>query len=241
MQFLLPFPVGKPNLAESKNMVILTFKIKVMGTKPVLCSLLLLSTFIPLTGSAQVKKATYKIDVESKVQTIPDSEMQVIWGSLVDIYQSGKNYRLIATGHVVEWQLYLDREATLYSHMTFREAVFRHDTGTSTDSVIHINKGISEELVTGNFFIKHSLQTCNSIITLWLPKDVSTADCNGMKISRYTELMALLPSINCFPQRFTVEDDEVRVTGNLEAITEVKAGNDLFELPADLPVVLAAF
>ena len=77
-----------------------------------------------------------------------DHQWTSVMGSTQEYLIKGSDYKSIANGTLVQWQLYINKDNKLYNKMSNSETAFWNDASVQGDEVlkVEVNKGVTEIL-----------------------------------------------------------------------------------------------
>lgn len=107
-----------------------------------------LLTVITVFAQSFEGKIIYTNSYKSKNPKITDQQWTSMMGSVQEYLIKNGDYKSIANGTLVQWQLYVNKDNKLYNKMSNSETVFWNDASVQGDEVlkIEVNKNAAEVL-----------------------------------------------------------------------------------------------
>jgi hypothetical protein len=93
-------------------------------------------------------KISYANTYKSKNPKMTDQQWTSIMGSRQEYLIKGGDYKSIANGTLVQWQLYINKDNKLYNKMINSETVFWNDASDQGDEIlkVEVSNGVTEIL-----------------------------------------------------------------------------------------------
>ncbi len=202
--------------------------------KQFLKALLLPALLLCFSGSAQSfeGKITYAICIESKLPNITSEQFSQMLGNRQDYYIKGNQYKTIANGAVMQWQLYVPGENKLYSKMSTTDVIYWNDAGENKDSILSSQIIHKEDTVLGYSCDKLVLNCAGGRQEYLFNKSAASADATFYSRHRLVNWYEILKQTGALPLRYTLDNPQFTLTGTAILITPEPLEDAMFALPA---------
>lgn len=200
--------------------------------------LLLLLTITAVTtiktfGQNFEGKIFYSNTYKSKNTQITDQQWTSMMGSTQEYLIKGGNYKSIANGTLVQWQLYINKDNKLYNKMSNSETAFWNDGNVQGDEVlkVEVNKNVTEVL---GYKCDEVILTCKSGVQKYYFNSKLSVDTKLFTNHKFGNWFDYLSKSNALPLKSVIENAQFTLVSIATEIKPVKLEDKEFELPAGI-------
>lgn len=185
-------------------------------------------------------KIVYSNAYKSKNQQIPDQQWQMMLGSTQEYFIKGGNYKSVANGQLMQWQLYINKDNKLYNKMSNSEEAIWNDGSIQGDEVLktEVNKGVVEIL---GYKCDEVVLTCKSGVQKYYFSSKIAADPKLFVNHKFGNWYQYLSLSNALPLKMVVETAQFEMTSTATEVTASKLDDNLFQLPSGIQTVKSPY
>lgn len=178
-------------------------------------------------------KIIYANTYKSKNPQMTDQQWASMMGSTQEYLIKGGNYKSIANGTLVQWQLYINKDNKLYSKMSNSETAFWNDGSVQGDEVlkVELNKNVTEIL---GYKCDEVILTCKSGVQKYYFNAKLTVDTKLFANHKFGNWFDYLSKANALPLKSIIETAYFNFESVATDVKTMKLDDKEFELPAGI-------
>lgn len=184
-------------------------------------------------GQAFEGKIVYHNTYKSKNQQMPDQQWQMMLGSNQEYFIKGGNYKSVANGQLMQWQLYVNKDNKLYNKMSNSEKAIWNDGNIQADEVLktEVNQGVTEIL---GYKCDEVVMICKSGIQKYYFSPKISVDPKLFVNHNFGNWYQFLSLSNALPLKMVVETAQFTMTSTAIEVKTIKLDDNLFQLPSGI-------
>ena len=201
--------------------------------KKTILTFLTVFTVLFTFGQAFEGKIVYTNNFKSKNQQIPDQQWQTMLGSTQEYFIKGGNYKSVANGKLMQWQLYLNKDNKLYVKMSNSEKAIWNDGNIQGDEVLktEVNKEVTEIL---GYKCDEVVLTCKSGVQKYYFNAKISVDSKLFVNHKFGNWYQFLSLSNALPLKMVIETTQFTITSTATEVKAIKLDDNLFQLPSGI-------
>ncbi len=178
-------------------------------------------------------KIIYANTYKSKNPQMTDQQWASMMGSTQEYLIKGGNYKSIANGALVQWQLYINKDNKIYSKMSNSETAFWNDGSVQGDEVlkVELNKNVTEIL---GYKCDEVILTCKSGVQKYYFNAKLTVDTKLFANHKFGNWFDYLSKSNALPLKSIIETAYFNFESVATDVKTMKLDDKEFELPAGI-------
>lgn len=178
-------------------------------------------------------KIIYANTYKSKNPQMTDQQWASMMGSTQEYLIKGGNYKSIANGALVQWQLYINKDNKLYSKISNSETAFWNDGSVQGDEVlkVELNKNVTEIL---GYKCDEVILTCKSGVQKYYFNAKLTVDTKLFANHKFGNWFDYLSKSNALPLKSIIETAYFNFESVATDVKTMKLDDKEFELPAGI-------
>jgi len=186
---------------------------------------------ITLFGQTFEGKILYANSYKSKNPKITDQQWTSMMGSTQEYLIKGGDYKSIANGTLVQWQLYINKDNKLYNKMSNSETAFWNEASVQGDEVlkVEVNKGVTEIL---GYKCDEVVLTCKSGVQKYYFNSKLSVDTKLFINHKFGNWFDYLSKSNSLPLKSVIETAQFTMESIATEVKPMKLDTKTFELPA---------
>lgn len=184
-------------------------------------------------GQSFEGKIFYTNTYKSKNPKMTDQQWTSMMGSTQEYLIKGGDYKSIANGTLVQWQLYINKDNKLYNKMSNSETTFWNDASVQGDEIlkIEINKGVTEVL---GYKCDEVILTCKSGVQKYYFNSNLSVDTKLFANHKFGNWFDYLSKSNSLPLKSVIETAHFTLESVATEVKPMKLDTKTFELPAGI-------
>jgi hypothetical protein len=192
--------------------------------------LLLLISFTSFSQNFE-GEIIYSNTYTSKNLQLKDEQLSLMLGNTQNYLVKGGDYKSIANGKLMQWQLYINKDNKLYNKMANSDIVYWNDASIQGDEVIkiEINKNVVEIL---GYKCDEIVLTCKSGIQKYYFNSKISIDPKVFINHKFGNWYDYLSKSNALPLKMILENPQFTTISIATEIKPMKLEVNTFELPA---------
>ncbi|MEP7372683.1 MAG: hypothetical protein ABI675_04790 [Chitinophagaceae bacterium] len=177
-------------------------------------------------------KIVYKSTYKSKTANVTDEQFAEMLGSTQEYFIKKGDYKTVANGSLVQWQLYVNTDNKLYSKMSISDTVIWNDGAVNPDEVLNaeINKNVIEVL---GYPCDELVLTCKSGLQKYYFNTKLSVDITLFKNHKFGNWYDYLSKSNSLPLKMVIDNAQLSFESVATEVTAMKLDKAFFELPAN--------
>jgi hypothetical protein len=193
-----------------------------------LATLFAISSF----GQTFEGKIVYQTTYKSKIPNVTDEQLAAMIGSIQEYFIKNGDYKTVANGSLVQWQLYVNTDNKLYNKLSNSETVFWNDGATNPDEVLkaEINKNVTEVL---GYPCDELVLTCKSGLQKYYFNTKLSVDITLFTNHKFGNWYDYLSKSNSLPLKMIIDNAQLSFESVATEVTAMKLDKTFFELPAN--------
>lgn len=201
--------------------------------KKILTLALSLLTVITVFGQSFEGKIIYSNSYKSKNPKMTDQQWTSMMGSTQEYLIKGGDYKSIANGTLVQWQLYINKDNKLYNKMSNSETAFWNDASIQGDEIlkVEVNKGVTEIL---GYKCDEVILTCKSGVQKYYFNSKLSVDTKLFANHKFGNWFDYLSKSNSLPLKSVIETAQFTMESVATEVKPMKLDTKTFELPAGI-------
>jgi len=201
--------------------------------KKVLTLALTLLTVITVFGQSFEGKIVYSNTYKSKNPKMTDQQWTSMMGSTQEYLIKGGDYKSIAYGTLVQWQLFINKDNKLYNKMSNSETAFWNDASVQGDEVlkVEVNKNVIEVL---GYKCDEVILTCKSGVQKYYFNSKLSVDTKLFVNHKFGNWFDYLSKSNSLPLKSVIETAQFTMESIATEVKPMKLDTKTFELPAGI-------
>lgn len=201
--------------------------------KKVIAIIFTVLTTITLFGQSFEGKIFYANTYKSKNPKMTDQQWTSMMGSTQEYLIKGGDYKSIANGTLVQWQLYINKDNKLYNKMSNSETAFWNDASVQGDEVlkVEVNKGVTEIL---GYKCDEVILTCKSGVQKYYFNSKLSVDTKLFTNHKFGNWFDYLSKANSLPLKSVIETAQFTMESVATEVKAMKLDTKTFELPAGI-------
>ena len=202
--------------------------------KTVLTFLMVFSALLTF-GQAFEGKIVYSNTFKSNNEQMPDQQWQMLLGLTQEYFIKGGNYKSVANGKLMQWQLYINKDNKLYNKMSNSEKALWNDGNIQGDEVLktEVNKGVTEIL---GFKCDEIILTCKSGVQRYYFNSKIAVDAKLFTNHKFGNWYQYLSLSNALPLKMVIETAQFTMTSEATEVTPSKLDDKQFQLPSGIEI-----
>lgn len=206
-------------------------------------TLLILTFFLTtLTVFAQdfEGKIFYSSTYKSNNPQMTDQQWSSMLGSTQEYSIKGTNYKTIANGSLLQWQLYLGKDNKSYTKMASSEVVYWKDASIQDDEVLkaEIHKNATEIL---GYKCDELILTCKSGVQKYYFNAKIAVNPNSFSKHKFGNWSDYLSKSNALPLKLVIETAQFTIESTATAVEPMQINSIDFELPTGIKTAKSPF
>lgn len=188
---------------------------------------------ITVFGQTFEGKIFYSNKYKSNNPQVTDQQLTSMMGSSQEYLIKGGDYKSIANGTLVQWQLYRNNENKLYTKMSNSETTFWNDASIQGDEVlkVEVNKEVTEIL---GYKCDEIILTCKSgTQKYYFNRDLSV-NTTLFTTHKFGNWFDYLSKSNSLPLKSVIETAQFTIESVATEVKAMKLDSDTFEIPEGL-------
>ncbi len=199
--------------------------------------LLLVAVLIATTLPAQnfEGKIVYANSFKSKNQQIVDAQWLALMGNQNEYFIKEGDYKTIANGKLMQWQLYINEDNKLYNKMSNSPIAYWNDGNTNADTVLNaqFNKGVTEVL---GYKCDELVLTCKSGVQKYYFNAKISANASLYAKHKFGNWSEYLSRAKALPLKSVIENAQFIMESVATEVVPLKLDAKLFLLPEGVKV-----
>lgn len=190
-------------------------------------------TTMTVFGQSFEGKIFYANTYKSKNPKITDQQWTSMMGSTQEYLIKGGDYKSIANGTLVQWQLYINKDNKLYNKMSNSETAFWNEASVQGDEIlkVEVNKGVTEILV---YKCDEVILTCKSGVQKYYFNSKLSVDTKLFANHKFGNWFDYLSKSNSLPLKSVIETAQFTMESVATEVKPIKLDIKTFELPAGI-------
>lgn len=190
-------------------------------------------TTMTVFGQSFEGKIFYANTYKSKNQKMTDQQWTSMMGSTQEYLIKGGDYKSIANGTLVQWQLYINKDNKLYNKMSNSETAFWNDASVQGDEIlkVEVNKGVTEIL---GYKCDEVILTCKSGLQKYYFNSKLSVDTKLFSNHKFGNWFDYLSKSNSLPLKSVIETAQFTMESVATEVKPMKIDIKSFELPAGI-------
>ena len=190
-------------------------------------------TTMTVFGQSFEGKIFYANTYKSKNQKMTDQQWTSMMGSTQEYLIKGGDYKSIANGTLVQWQLYINKDNKLYNKMSNSETAFWNDASVQGDEIlkVEVNKGVTEIL---GYKCDEVILTCKSGLQKYYFNSKLSVDTKLFSNHKFGNWFDYLSKSNSLPLKSVIETAQFTMESVATEVKPMKIDIKTFELPAGI-------
>jgi len=190
-------------------------------------------TTMTVLGQSFEGKIFYANTYKSKNQKMTDQQWTSMMGSTQEYLIKGGDYKSIANGTLVQWQLYINKDNKLYNKMSNSETAFWNDASVQGDEIlkVEVNKGVTEIL---GYKCDEVILTCKSGLQKYYFNSKLSVDTKLFSNHKFGNWFDYLSKSNSLPLKSVIETAQFTMESVATEVKPMKIDIKSFELPAGI-------
>jgi hypothetical protein len=190
-------------------------------------------TTMTVFGQSFEGKIFYANTYKSKNQKMTDQQWTSMMGSTQEYLIKGGDYKSIANGTLVQWQLYINKDNKLYNKMSNSETAFWNDASVQGDEILkfEVNKGVTEIL---GYKCDEVILTCKSGLQKYYFNSKLSVDTKLFSNHKFGNWFDYLSKSNSLPLKSVIETAQFTMESVATEVKPMKIDTKTFELPAGI-------
>lgn len=176
-------------------------------------------------------KIVYKNTFKSKNAQITDQQWTGMFGATQEFYAKGSDYKNVANGTLLLWQIYTGKENKIYTKMSNSPSVFWNDAAVNTDTIIksELKKGTAVVL---GYTCDELILTCKTGVQKYYFNSKFAVDPKLFTAHTYGNFAFLLATSKSWPLKSVIETEQFTLTSTATEIKPMVVDSNIFKLPA---------
>jgi hypothetical protein len=190
-------------------------------------------TTMTVFGQSFEGKIFYANTYKSKNPKMTDQQWTSMMGSTQEYLIKGGDYKSLANGTLVQWQLYINKDNKLYNKMSNSETAFWNDASVQGDEVlkVEVNKGVTEIL---GYKCDEVILTCKSGVQKYYFNSKLSVDTKLFTNHKFGNWFDYLSKANSLPLKSVIETAQFTMESVATEVKAMKLDTKTFELPAGI-------
>ncbi len=190
-------------------------------------------TTMTVFGQSFEGKMFYANTYKSKNPKMTDQQWTSMMGSTQEYLIKGGDYKSIANGTLVQWQLYINKDNKLYNKMSNSETAFWNDASVQGDEVlkVEVNKGVTEIL---GYKCDEVILTCKSGVQKYYFNSKLSVDTKLFTNHKFGNWFDYLSKANSLPLKSVIETAQFTMESVATEVKAMKLDAKTFELPVGI-------
>lgn len=190
-------------------------------------------TTITVFGQSFEGKIFYANTYKSKNPKMTDQQWSSMMGSTQEYLIKGGDYKTIANGTLVQWQLYINKDNKLYNKMSNAETAFWNDASVQGDVIlkVEVNKGVTEIL---GYKCDEVILTCKSGVQKYYFNTKLSVDTKIFANHKFGNWYDYLLKANSLPLKSIIDVAQFTMESVATEVKPMKLDIKTFELPAGI-------
>jgi hypothetical protein len=178
-------------------------------------------------------KISYANTYKSKNPKMTDQQWTSIMGSRQEYLIKGGDYKSIANGTLVQWQLYINKDNKLYNKMINSETVFWNDASDQGDEIlkVEVSNGVTEIL---GYNCDEVVLTCKSGVQKYYFNSKLSVDTKLFSNHKFGNWFDYLSKSKSLPLKSVVETAEFTLESVATEVNRMQLDSKNFELPSGI-------
>jgi len=178
-------------------------------------------------------KILYANSYKSKNPKMTDQQWTSMLGSIQEYLIKGGDYKSVANGTLVQWQLYINKDNKLYNKMSNSETAFWNEASVQGDEVlkVEVNKGVTEIL---GYICDEVVLTCKSGVQKYYFNSKLSVDTKLFINHKFGNWFDYLSKSNSLPLQSIMETAQFTIECIATEVKPMKLDTKTFELPAGI-------
>lgn len=189
-------------------------------------------TTLTLLGQNFEGKIVYANSFKSKNQKVTDQQWNSMMGNVYEYFIRGGDYKSVANGTLMQWQLYLSKDNKLYNKLSNSPAVLWNDGSVNADTVLkaEMNKGVTEVL---GYKCDELILTCKSGVQKYYFNAALAASPKLFANHKFGNWSDYVSRAKALPLKSVIENEQFILETTATEVTPMKLDAKLFALPPD--------
>lgn len=190
-------------------------------------------TTMTVFGQSFEGKIFYTNTYKSNNPKMTDQQWTSMMGSTQEYLIKGGDYKSIANGTLVQWQLYINKDNKLYNKMSNSETAFWNDASVQGDEILktEVNKGATEIL---GYKCDEVILTCKSGVQKYYFNSKLSVDTKLFANHKFGNWFDYLSKSNSLPLKSVIETAQFTIESIATEVKPMKLDTKTFELPAGI-------
>ncbi|MEP7107785.1 MAG: hypothetical protein ABI760_07380 [Ferruginibacter sp.] len=202
----------------------------------------LLATVISTSAVGQTfeGKITYTNSFKSKTPNMKSEQFNKMMGTTLEYYIRNGDYKSVANGSLLQWQLYVNSENKLYTKMANSDTLIWNDGAVNADEVLksELNKGAAEVL---GYKCDELILTCKSGIQKYYFNSKLSVDAAVFIKHKYGNWYFFISKTNSLPLKIVIENEQFLLESTATTVTAVKLEKAFFDLPPNSKTIKSPY
>src|SRR5260221_13567300 len=200
----------------------------------------LIATLFAVFSQSFEGKIIYHNSFKSKMSNVTDDQFTSMMGSIQEYYIKDGDYKSVANGNLIQWQIYVNKENKLYSKMSNSETLLWNDGAANDDEIIktEINKRVIEIL---GYKCDELILTCKSCIQKYYFNTNLSVDAKLFEKHKYGNWFEFVSKSNSLPLKTIVDNAQFTLESIATEVTPMKLEKIFFELPANSKIMKSPY
>ena len=190
-------------------------------------------TTMTVFGQSFEGKIFYANTYKSKNPQMTDQQWTSMMGSTQEYLIKGGDYKSIANGTIVQWQLYINKDNKLYNKMSNSETAFWIDASVQGDEIlkVEVNKDVIEIL---GYKCDEVILTCKSGVQKYYFNSKLSVNTKLFTNHKFGNWYDYLVKANSLPLKSIIETAQFSIESVATEVKSMKFDTKAFELPTGI-------
>lgn len=178
-------------------------------------------------------KIFYTNSYKSKNPKMTDQQWISMMGSAQEYLIKGGDYKSIANGTLVQWQIYINKDNRLYNKMSNSETAFWYDASVQGDEIlkVEVNKRVTEIL---GYKCDEVILTCKSGVQKYYFNPKLSVDTKLFVNHKFGNWFDYISKSNSLPLKLIIETAQFTMESVATEVKAIKLETKTFELPTGI-------
>lgn len=177
-------------------------------------------------------KIIYQNAYTSKMPNVTDQQFTLMMGATQEYFIKGANYKSSSNGTFLQWQIYVSKDARIYTKLSSSLSLLYNDVTVNSDEVLkaEINKNAVKIL---GHMCDELVLTCKTGVQKYYYSSVAKVNPKLFENHKFGNWNEVISRSNSLPLKMSIDNPQFSIECIAMEINPMNLEDKLFELPPD--------
>ncbi len=177
-------------------------------------------------------KIVYQNTCKSKIPNVTDQQFTLMMGATQEYFIKGENYKSSSNGTFLQWQIYVSKDARIYTKLSSSPTLLYNDVTVNPDEVLkaEVNKNAIKIL---GHMCDELVLTCKTGMQKYYFSNVAKVNPKLFENHKFGNWNEVISRTNSLPLKMIIDNPQFTIECIATDIKPMSLEDKLFELPPD--------